>query len=73
MACRPYISGKKIPTLLCRENEGPSNSEENPMNTTVNQTKDNWDKFRERSKTKWHHSGLKGYVSNEFRSVEFTD
>ena len=64
MSSRPHISG---------ENENISNSGKSPMNTSIIQTEDNWDKFRERSKTRWHPSKLEGYVSDEFRSVEFAD
>lgn len=34
---------------------------------------DHWDKTRERSKIRWHFSKLEGYISDEFRSIEFTD
>ena len=34
---------------------------------------DHWDKARDQSKIKWHSSKLEGYISDEFRSIEFAD
>jgi hypothetical protein len=34
---------------------------------------DHWDKAREQSNIRWHSSKLEGYISDEFRSIEFSD
>lgn len=34
---------------------------------------DHWDKAREQSKIRWHFSKMEGYISDEFRSIEFAD
>ena len=75
MLSNPNISGKNKPDILCSANDDiVSNGVENPTSIPTNQTKEeSWDKFREHSITRWHSSKLEGYVSDEFRSVEFTD
>lgn len=43
-----------------------------PSSISNNEIDGNRDKFREQ-KRKWHPSKLEGYVSDEFRNVEFAD
>lgn len=49
-----------------------SGSTEIPLDISNNEIDKNKDKFREQQR-KWHPSKLEGYVSDEFRNVEFAD
>jgi hypothetical protein len=76
MLSKTTISSKNEPDFICRANgDTVINKAENPINSSNIQIEEekNWDKFRERSMSRWHPSKLEGYVSDEFRSVEFAD
>jgi hypothetical protein len=74
MLSKPNISGKNKPDIFCSANDDiVSNGVENSTSIPTNKIKESWDKFREHSITRWHPSKLEGYVSDEFRSVEFAD
>ena len=49
-----------------------SDSTEVPSDIQNNVTDESRDKFKEQQR-KWHLSKLEGYVSDEFRNIEFAD
>ncbi len=50
-----------------------SDEEKDPIDIQANQTIESCNKLNEQSITRWHLSKLEGYVSDEFRNIEFAD
>jgi hypothetical protein len=74
MSDKHNILGKNKPDSFSEENDGfESNEEKNPVDIRANQTIESCSKLNEQSLIRWHPSRLKGYVSDEFRNVEFAD
>lgn len=68
------ILGEDKPDPFYKTNDDiEPNEEKNPIDTQTNQTKESWNKFNEQSITRWHPSELEGYLSDEFRNIEFAD
>jgi hypothetical protein len=76
MANKAYIPNKNTPDFICKTNG------DIVVNKTIKYQKiqneqieeEGCDKFKEPYLfKKWNHSELRGYVSNEFRSLMFTN
>ena len=73
MSNKLYITSKDKPDSLWSVNKYiNSDSTATPSDIPNNEIDENRDKFREQQR-KWHPSKLEGYVSDEFRNVEFAD
>ena len=74
MSGRHNILGKSKPDSFSEADVGfESNNEKNSINIRDNQTIESCNNLNEPSIKCWHPSKLEGYVSDEFRNVEFAD
>lgn len=73
MSNKPYTPSEDNPNSLWGVNRYINNDRtEISSDISNNEIDGNRDKFREQQR-KWHPSKLEGYVSDEFRNVEFSD
>jgi hypothetical protein len=73
MSSKFYTQSENRPDSLWGVNEHiNSNGITIPSEVPNNKIDENRDKFREEQR-KWHLSKLEGYVSDEFRNIEFAD
>lgn len=76
MTNKVYIPNENTPDFICRTNGDVVVNKVNNYQKTLNKQtkKENWDKFKDPYLFReWHPSELKGYVSDEFRSLRFTN
>jgi hypothetical protein len=76
MANKAYIPNENTPDFICRTNGNIVVNKTEKYQKTPNKQieEEDWDKFKEPYLfKKWNPSELRGYVSNEFRSLMFTD
>ena len=74
MSDKHNILGENKPDSFNEANDDiDSNEENNPIDFRANQTIESSNKLNEQSITRWHPSKLEGYVSDEFRNIEFAD
>ncbi len=73
MSNKLYTPSEDKPNFLWSVNKYMnSDSTEIPSDIQNNEIDENRDESREQQR-KWHPSKLEGYVSDEFRNVEFSD
>lgn len=66
--------GENKPDSLGENKDGlESGEKKDPIDIRANQTIESCNKLNEQSITRWHLSKLEGYVSDEFRNIEFAD
>ena len=76
MSNNPYISSESNANFICRTNgDIVINNKENPRKHQNKKTEYGRNKFSEPYYLyrKWHPSQLRGYVSDEFRSIKLVD